>query len=186
MSLSSYEKGLWFPKGAMPDNKGAGLQEDELWQADLEQAEVGYRYVFSQNIEGLNVEGGKSSSVAEESSKSYAPPFSVETVTIVVTQSGVKYFGWNNLSEKVATVADNTKLAPFDFIIMHHRDNQLVTRQNIITVLLMHIWDIRIFQHMKNRKMHGWFQHGFLQLERILMEKIMMTSTLFLMHLKAE
>lgn len=116
VSLSSYEKGLWFPKGAMPDNKGAGLQEDELWQADLEQAEVGYRYVFSQNIEGLNVEGGKSSSVAEESSKSYAPPFSVETVTIVVTQSGVKYFGWNNLSEKVATVADNTKLAPFDYI----------------------------------------------------------------------
>lgn len=41
-------------------------------------------------------------------------------------------------------------------------------------------------QAMKNRKMHGWFQHGFLQLERILMEKIMMTSTLFLMHLKAE
>ena len=82
----------------------------------MEQAEVGYRYVFSQNIEGLNVEGGKSSSVAEESSKSYAPPFSVETVTIVVTQSGVKYFGWNNLSEKVATVADNTKLAPFDYI----------------------------------------------------------------------
>lgn len=46
----------------------------------------------------------------------YAPPFSAEQIHMIVTQGGIVQFEWNNLSEKTETIAENTKLLPFDEI----------------------------------------------------------------------
>lgn len=46
----------------------------------------------------------------------YSPPFPVETITITVTESGVKSFLWEGMAEEVGVVADNTELLSFDRI----------------------------------------------------------------------
>jgi hypothetical protein len=46
----------------------------------------------------------------------YAPPFYIETITIIVTDNGVEYFVWDSISEKVGTVNENVALLPFEDI----------------------------------------------------------------------
>ena len=53
---------------------------------------------------------------AEETVDSYAPPFQIETITILITEEGVKYFKWDGIAEEVRTVTENTKLLPFEKI----------------------------------------------------------------------
>ena len=46
--------------------------------------------------------------VAEETVDSYVPPFQVETISILITEEGIKYFKWDGISEEVCTVTENT------------------------------------------------------------------------------
>lgn len=46
----------------------------------------------------------------------YSPPFTVETVTMTVTEDGVISFGWDGIAKVVETVNDNVALLPFDKI----------------------------------------------------------------------
>ena len=53
---------------------------------------------------------------AEETVDSYVPPFQIETISILITEEGVKYFKWDGMAEEVRTVTENTKLLPFEKI----------------------------------------------------------------------
>lgn len=116
MSLASDEEILWFSK----ENDTEGMEklgeyDDFWWVADPADAECGYRYTFSKEIGGLNVIEGDSA-VLERTEEMYSPPFPVETITITVTESGVKAFVWEGMSEEVKTIAENTELLSFDKI----------------------------------------------------------------------
>lgn len=114
MGVSSYEKILWFPGGAIPEMGSAGSSEDFLWQADLDRADVGYRYTFTRKTGGLfMIDGGIALRTAGEA---YAPPFPVETVRVTVTEQGIQEFAWKGMSEESAAAAENTELLPFEQI----------------------------------------------------------------------
>ena len=57
-----------------------------------------------------------SSSVSETTDDMYSPPFPVETITITVTESGVKGFVWEGMMEEAKTVTENTELLSFEKI----------------------------------------------------------------------
>ena len=44
----------------------------------------------------------------------YAPQFSSEKIQIIITKDGVQKFAWTNMSKKIDTVANNTKLLSFE------------------------------------------------------------------------
>lgn len=114
MSLEDYDRVLWFPNGAMPELSSPGTQDDFVWQADLTQAATGYLYTFTRNIGGLFAkEAGVAVKGVEET---YAPPFPVEMVQIVVTQNGIMEFRWQGMSEDALVIAENTKLCDFEKI----------------------------------------------------------------------
>lgn len=111
---------LWFPDGTYPEDV-AYTYYDSLWQADLSQAEAGYVYTFNNSIGSWPVDlkfGGyfHGAPEAEEETQTYAPPFPVEKIQIVVTGGGIRMFSWDGMSETVATVAENTNLLPFEEI----------------------------------------------------------------------
>jgi len=106
MGLVDSDRTVWFPNGACSERNGLGLGSDALWQ--------GYLYCFSKSVEGItSVPDGV---VAEETVDSYVPPFQVETISILITEEGIKYFKWDGISEEVCTVTENTKLLPFEKI----------------------------------------------------------------------
>lgn len=112
MKLLSSERALWFPHGSIP-RIGVGSSEDQLYQADLTQAEAGYQYHFCRMVEGLSINSFRKSFNVAGVEESYTPPFPVESLTIVVTESGIKLFSWNGMCEEVKWVAENTKLLSF-------------------------------------------------------------------------
>lgn len=112
MKLSSTDKILWFPKGAIPDKQSVGLFDDLFWQGDLEKAKAGYLYVFSPSIDGISV-GQVNGVVTEKTENAYAPPFPVETITIAVTEDGIVRFRWRGMAKETKVIAENTKLLPF-------------------------------------------------------------------------
>lgn len=113
MSLASDEQTLWFPQDSYTEGtEGIGSSCDLWWMADPADAECGYRYIFSREIGGLNVIDGDTA-VIEETEEMYSPPFPVETITITVTESGVKSFVWKGMSEEVRIITENTNLLPF-------------------------------------------------------------------------
>lgn len=113
MSLASDEQTLWFPQDSYTEGtEGIGSSYDLWWMADPADAECGYRYIFSREIGGLNVIDGDTA-VIEETEEMYSPPFPVETITITVTESGVKSFVWKGMSEEVRIITENTNLLPF-------------------------------------------------------------------------
>lgn len=116
MSTASEERILWFsdenyPKGEVMVSNAL----DAFWMADPTKAEFGYSYSFSRAIGGLNIISG-SSVISEKTEDMYSPPFPVETITITVTESGVKGFTWSGMMEEVGTVTENTELLSFDKI----------------------------------------------------------------------
>ncbi len=114
MSIVDSDRTVWFPKDACSENNGLGLGSDILWQGNLDKGVPGYLYSFSRSVEGLtSVSEGV---VAEETADSYMPPFQIETISILITEEGVKYFKWDGIAEEVRTVAENTKLLPFEKI----------------------------------------------------------------------
>lgn len=114
MELLSTQRTLWFPKGAIPENIRS--TEDVMWQADLEKAKQGYEYTFSRAINGLPIDQMDGSAITDEGAGSYSPPFPVEKIIVAVTEDGIKSFSWNGICEKVAVVAENTKLLAFEKI----------------------------------------------------------------------
>ena len=116
MSLSSEEQVLWFPQNSYTEGSDRIGESDDLWwMADPAATECGYRYIFSREIGGLNVMVGNTA-VLETTEEMYSPPFPAETITITVTESGVKSFVWEGMSEEVKRITENTKLLPFDKI----------------------------------------------------------------------
>ena len=114
MGLVDSDRTVWFPNGACSQRTGLGLGSDALWQGDLDRGLPGYLYCFSKSVEGItSVPDGV---VAEETVDSYVPPFQVETISILITEEGIKYFKWDGISEEVCTVTENTKLLPFEKI----------------------------------------------------------------------
>ena len=108
MGLVDSDRTVWFPNGACSERNGLGLGSDALWQGDLDRGLPGYLYCFSKSVEGItSVPDGV---VAEETVDSYVPPFQVETISILITEEGIKYFKWDGISEEVCTVTENTKL----------------------------------------------------------------------------
>lgn len=108
---------LWFPQGTYPEDI-ASTYQDSLWQSDLSQAEAGYVYTFLNEISGQPVDlqsGGQSFGISDEAeSESYNPPFPVESITVAVTESGVKMFSWDGMCSETGTEAENVKILPFD------------------------------------------------------------------------
>lgn len=115
MKLSSSQKVLWFPKGAIPDKQTAGLFDDLFWQGDLGKAKAGYQYVFSPSINGISV-GQITVHTDEKTANAYSSPFPVESVTITVTGDGIVSFYWEGMAKEAKVIADNTKLLPFKAI----------------------------------------------------------------------
>ena len=116
MSLSSEEQVLWFPQNSYTEGSDRiGETNDLWWMADSATTECGYRYIFSREIGGLNVMVGNTA-VIETTEEMYSPPFPSETITITVTESGVKSFVWEGMSEEVKLIAENTELLPFEKI----------------------------------------------------------------------
>lgn len=111
---------LWFPAGTYEEDI-AYSSYDSLWHADLKQAEPGYVYTFLNEIGGQPVDlkyGGIMLGNPEEGAggDTYAPSMPVETISIAVTQSGVKMFSWTGMSKEVSVVTENVKLLPFEKI----------------------------------------------------------------------
>lgn len=116
MSLASEEQVLWFPQNSYTEGSDRIGESDDLWwMADPAATECGYRYIFSREIGGLNVMVGNTAAF-ETTEEMYSPPFPAETITITVTESGVKSFVWEGMSEEVKRITENTKLLPFDKI----------------------------------------------------------------------
>lgn len=115
MTVLSTQKALWFPKGAYTETLYSGF-EDDLPEADIEQAKSGYIYTFTQTVGGLSVDQMDRSYLLNETEGSYSPPFDTETVDILVTEDGVQSFSWEGMCEEVTTVAENTNLLPFEEI----------------------------------------------------------------------
>lgn len=116
VSLLSRECVLWFSKEDYPNGRAhVGEADDFWWRVDPKNAEFGYSYTFSRNIGGVNVMPGNSA-VIERTEAMYSPPFPVETITITVTESGVKKFEWKGISEEERVIAENTSILPFEQI----------------------------------------------------------------------
>lgn len=115
MSLLSSEKILWFPENSCADREDAGTLDDLFWQAEPDQAVNGYRFTFTREISGLSAQSTEGY-LANSNVQSYAPPFPVETITVVITADGVKSFEWKGMAEETGTIAENTNLLAFESI----------------------------------------------------------------------
>lgn len=114
MELLSADQTLWFPEEDMPDVR-YGQPDDFYWQADPERARAGYKYVFTRSYGGISAEQANGSAV-EGTTDTYTAPFPVETVSVTVTDEGVKAFSWSGMCEEEGMIAENVKLLPFDDI----------------------------------------------------------------------
>lgn len=65
----------------------------------------------SGSITGYQLTGGGS---MNEEPPQYSPPFTLETVTIRLTEDGILSFYWNGCANVVETVSENVALLPFD------------------------------------------------------------------------
>lgn len=80
-----------------------------------ENAKIGQGFVFSRSMNGLpsRTEFDDKTEMGE---KQYTPPFGVETLEIEVCNGEIRSFTWNNMSQSVKTVAENTKLMDFQTV----------------------------------------------------------------------
>jgi len=96
---------------------------------DPQIAKGGYTVTFSMDLAGLP--GARSTyaiitigsnSVPEGGVNSlypYAPRFFTECITFFVTEDGVQMFKWQDMSQQVRAVVENTALLPFNEIVEH-------------------------------------------------------------------
>lgn len=149
LELSAVQNALWFPKGTYALEDAAAIY-DELWQADLEQAECGYEFCFSRGEGGLFADEMERSYTRSDTYESYAPPFPVEKISVVVTETGVKSFSWEGMCEEVAVIAENTSLLSFDsiqeklFDYIYYRYTYLGQPSNSTAKLIYTIYDVKL------------------------------------------
>lgn len=117
MELSQIQKALWFPEGTF-ENSTIQLSENQMLLADYEKAETGYEFIYTRGFGGISAGQLLGSIVGDSASgvQAYAPPFPIEKISIVVTESGVKSFTWEGMCEEAGVVAENTKLLAFEDI----------------------------------------------------------------------
>lgn len=114
MGQAASDRCVWFSIDACSADNGLGLGSDAIWRGDPDKGLPGYLYSFSRSVEGItSVSDGMA---AEETMDSYVPPFEIETISILITEEGVKYFKWDGIAEEVCTMTENTKLLPFEKI----------------------------------------------------------------------
>ncbi len=84
----------------------------DIWVADIEESCEGYVLEYYRDIENISAfwYNGESHEIPEES---YKPPFGQEKIQIVVTESGVQSFRWQNMAEIDKVIVENTKLLDF-------------------------------------------------------------------------
>lgn len=88
-----------------------------LWDEDNPFNEVGFSIYFYRTLGDLMGYSQRSPEILEGIPETvYAPQFSSEKIQIIITKDGVQKFAWTNMSKKIDTVANNTKLLSFDEI----------------------------------------------------------------------
>lgn len=80
-----------------------------------ENAQIGQCFVFTQTVNGLAARTEFNDKV-EMGEKQYVPPFGVESISVDVCNGEIRGFKWNNISQQVQTVVENTKLLDFQMI----------------------------------------------------------------------
>ncbi|HAX51507.1 DUF6034 family protein [Muricomes intestini] len=103
MVLEDFEPTVW-----SPENK-------DMWEVDWSTGEAGYRLYYYRGIEGIPAYWANGITY-DTPEQTYSPPFGQECIEVLVTETGIKQVDWYNMSEKVKTVAENTKLLSFDEI----------------------------------------------------------------------
>jgi hypothetical protein len=95
-----------------------------------DESKGGYELVYMRDLGGLTAsllvngyaEGKAGSVLAEDGWFPGRPPFMPEMIRIFVTDEGVQSFEWENMSQPVRIVAENTMLLPFDEITERFAD----------------------------------------------------------------
>ena len=67
-------------------------------------------------IDGFIDNESMSNPEGDDNQDAYAPPFAMETITMVISESGIEYFGWGEMAQKAETVSENSELLPFEEI----------------------------------------------------------------------
>ena len=109
MGLNCIEKGVYLPRQPQ--------EWDEL-STSISDGQAGYSLTFERaagQLAGFSDYYSMDSSSANEM-LTYKPPFLPEMITVFVSNGKILQFGWENMSQAVETVAQNTNLVPFDKI----------------------------------------------------------------------
>lgn len=107
MDMASAERVFWTPSDTKWDNM----------DVDWKNGEMGYKIEFGISSDGLVSYSQPAGTVYQELAEGvYSPVFSGEKIEMVVTQSGIKYFLWKNMTKETKMVAENTKLLSFEEI----------------------------------------------------------------------
>ena len=110
LSLKGYSVTECYKATGTPDYEGmAGLYKDDLTLVPAYSVYLSYELGSLSGYE--NPFQRPFDSLPEQI---YAPSFSTEEIHMVVTEDEVQLFEWTNISEKTSTIADNTKLMPFE------------------------------------------------------------------------
>ena len=76
-----------------------------------------YNFLFARQSSGIAVYKIKNKGWAQdEQPAEYAPPFTEETLTIVVTEDGLDSFNWSGYARVIETLNENVKMLPFEEI----------------------------------------------------------------------
>lgn len=116
--------------------KVIGNSNNEAWMGldDLSKVESGYSiylYPELENIIGYNQP--YANLVYDLPETTYAPRFLTEQIHIVITENGIQKFEWTDISERIETIAENTKLLSFNEIKEKLADHFLYQRIGIGT-----------------------------------------------------
>ncbi len=112
--MKSTEKIIWFSN---EDVVNPYAQYDALFQLEWSKGKSGYCYEFVTTINNLPVwYQFDPVGTGEMASESYVPPFTIETISITVTEEGIQSFSWEHMAKEVQVIADNTKLMPLEEI----------------------------------------------------------------------
>ena len=76
----------------------------------------GYAVQYTRTLGALNGYDNQSLISVAENSEAYAPPFTMETLTMVITQHGIEAVWWYQMAQTAETVSANAQLLPFQDI----------------------------------------------------------------------
>jgi len=79
--------------------------------------EPGYEIVYSRSlgpVAGYMKYSFSSDNKEDSGTIVYAPPFSMESISMVVSEKGLEAFSWNEMAQTMETISDNPELLSFD------------------------------------------------------------------------